>query len=189
MTFSDYFVLMEQLVKNPTPPAPYDQPDYYTYTKLNVARTKRWIQKGVLMDELIEVIQSISRPQHWIIITEPWCGDAAHSVPFIAKMSELNPLITLHIELRDAAPHRIQNYLTNGSQSIPKWIVQDELGMDKWVWGPRPENMQALFLQWKNEGLEFDDIKEQIQQAYNLDAGHTLQQEALSAFKKLFASS
>jgi hypothetical protein len=184
MTFPIYMELMEKVVHEANPPAPYDQSEYHLYTKLNLTRSKRWMRKAELIPALESAVIAIDTPQKWIVLTEPWCGDAAHSVPFIAKLSELNPLIQLQIELRDTEPNRIEQYLTGGSKSIPKWIIQDNQGLDLWVWGPRPANIQELYLGWKKENLTLDEIKEKIQQVYNQDAGRSIQQEYLEYLTK-----
>lgn len=43
----------------------------------------RWFKTGRLLDEMVTLIRQIDQPQHWIVITEPWCGDASHSIPFL----------------------------------------------------------------------------------------------------------
>ena len=184
MTFPQYLKRMEDVVQQEVRPAPYDQADYHQYAKLNLSRTKRWLQKGQLLPELIDAVKALQTPQKWLVITEPWCGDAAHSVPFIALLAELNPLITLSMEHRDAEPFRIEQYLTQGSKSIPKWIIQNAEGEDLWVWGPRPRPIQAQFEAWKAAELSFDAIKEEIQKVYNEDAGQSLQKEFLSFLLK-----
>lgn len=145
MDFQTYLAKFEEILKAATPEAPYTDPDFLDYAKLNLSRSKRWLKTGKLNAETIAAIQSIKVAQTWIVITEPWCGDAAHSVPFIEMMAKENPLITTRYELRDAAPYRIEAYLTNGSKSIPKLIIQDEHGAELSLWGPRPEGCQLFF--------------------------------------------
>ena len=91
MNYLAYKTLFEEILSAETPAAPYDKPDYLNYTKLNQSRMKRWDKHLVLSDAILSKLQEITSPQHWIIITEPWCGDAAHSVPFIELMAQLNP--------------------------------------------------------------------------------------------------
>ena len=64
------------------------------YTQMNVKRLERWMSKGELSAETITTIKAISQPQKWVVITEAWCGDAAHSIGFISKMAASNPLIS-----------------------------------------------------------------------------------------------
>lgn len=179
MNFKEYLAYFEAVLANPEQYPAYTDPEYYNYTKLNWSRNNRWMKRFEVSAELKEKINAIAQPQTWILITEPWCGDAAHSVPQIAKIAELNPQITLDIQLRDTEPFLIDQYLTNGGKSIPKLIVRDAAGKDIFVWGPRPDALQDLFFKLKEEGKEFEEIKEFIQKWYNDDKGDELQKEFL----------
>lgn len=179
MNFQEYLTYFEGVLANPEQYPTYTDPDYYNYTKLNWSRNNRWLKRFEVSEELREKMSTIAQPQTWILITEPWCGDAAHSVPQIAKIADLNPQITLDIQLRDTEPFLIEQYLTNGGKSIPKLIVRDAEGKDLFVWGPRPDALQDLFLKFKEEGKEFEEIKEFIQKWYNDDKGDELQKEFL----------
>lgn len=137
----------------------------------------RWLKKGELSATFVETVKGISQPQQWIVITEPWCGDAAHSVPFIQLAAELNPLISVDYELRDAEPFRINEYLTGGSKSIPKLIIRDSQGADLATWGPRPVACQKLFDRLKAENADFEQQKIATQQWYNADKGQSVQAE------------
>lgn len=158
----------------------YSDPHFVEYTKLNASRSSRWMKKGVLLPETITFLKSIKSPQHWILITEHWCGDAAHITPFIALMAEQNELIELDIELRDETPFRINKYLTNGGKSIPILIVQDENGKDLFVWGPRPTEAQALAIELKNSDLSAEEKKIPLQNWYNKDKGVSIQYEIVN---------
>jgi hypothetical protein len=124
--------------------APYDDPHYQDYVKLNWSRQQRWLKTGLLNDELALIIQNIKHQQYWTIITEPWCGDAAHILPFLHKLASLNPLITVDYQLRDSEPFSIESYLTGTSELIPKLIIADSVKNDLAVWGPRPAGCQLL---------------------------------------------
>ena len=177
MDFESYLSEFESILNAPSPIAPYDNPDYLDYTKLNWSRMNRWLKKGELSEQLVDTIKGIAQPQQWIVITEPWCGDAAHSVPFLYLAAQLNPLVSVDYELRDAAPFRINDYLTNGSKSIPKLIIRDGQGNDLAVWGPRPIECQKLFDQLKAEEADFEMQKTALQKWYNEDKGKSLQAE------------
>jgi hypothetical protein len=180
MNFIAYQQLFLDILDNPNPPAPYDNPDYLNYTKLNWSRQERWLKTGVLNDELVTIIQFIGKKQIWIIITEPWCGDAAHTLPFLHRLSELNPLIQVDYQLRDSEPFLINQYLTNGSKSIPKLIITDEDHKELAVWGPRPVGCQLLYEQLVIDHVPMDQKKIALQQWYNADKGVSLQNELIT---------
>ncbi|WP_262248544.1 thioredoxin family protein [Parapedobacter soli] len=185
MDFKSYLTEFGRILDSEEPQPPYDNPDYLDYTKLNWSRMNRWLKKGELSDTLAEMVKGIAQPQQWIVITEPWCGDAAHSVPFIQLAAQLNPLISVDYELRDAEPFRINAYLTNGSKSIPKLIIRDSQGTDLATWGPRPVECQKLFDQLKEENADFERQKVALQQWYNADKGQSVQAELEAILKAL----
>ena len=148
---------------------------------MNWARMNRWLKRFEPTTEMKSVINGIAEEQHWIVITEPWCGDAAHAVPQLYQMVKNNQHIDFEIQLRDATPHLIDDYLTNNGKSIPKLIIRNDVGHDKFIWGPRPAALQAIFESMKDEGKPFEEIKEYIQKWYNDDKGLALQHELIEA--------
>jgi hypothetical protein len=166
--------------------APYDDERFVEYVKLNKSRTKRWERSGKLLSEVNNLIQSIREEQEWIVITEPWCGDAAHIVPFIAKMAELNANISLKIQNRDTEKSEIDNYLTNGGRSIPKLIVRNSSKNDLFVWGPRPKEAQDLYLDQKDDNSKSaTEKKAELQSWYNKNKGEMLQREIAEHLKMI----
>src|SRR5690554_4279348 len=102
MNFHEYKAYFESIISKEASEQqePYDNPDYLDYTKINWSRMNRWFKTGKLSVAVLEIIKKINKPQHWIVITEPWCGDAAHNIPFIEMMASQNPLISISYELR-----------------------------------------------------------------------------------------
>lgn len=185
MTFREYLDYFESIINKGADEqlAPYNDPMYYDYTKLNWARTNRWLKTGELTVEMIDTIMAIDEPQQWIIITEPWCGDAAHSVPFLHMAGELNDNITVSYELRDSEPLRINEYLTNGGKSIPKLIIRDKEGNDIATWGPRPADCQKVYDTLMAEKADFEKVKTELQIWYNLNKGKDIQEELVELLK------
>lgn len=177
MNFESYLAEFERILHASSPVPPYDKPDYLDYTKLNWSRMNRWLKKGEVSEQLVDAVKRITQPQQWVVITEPWCGDAAHSVPFIQLAAQFNPLVAIDYELRDAPPFRINEYLTNGGKSIPKLLVRDIQGNDLAIWGPRPVECQKLFDQLNAAGADFETQKIALQKWYNEDRGTSLQAE------------
>ena len=185
MTFKEYLNNFQTIIDTPQQDQaePYTDSFYLEYTQLNWTRMNRWLKKADLNAELVKAIESIRESQTWIVIAEPWCGDAAHNVPFIQKLAELNPNITISYELRDSEPFRINDYLTNGSKSIPKLIVRDEQGKDILVWGPRPAGCQKIYTEMSAQKANHDQINIEVQKWYNANKGVELQEELLQSFK------
>lgn len=179
MTFQEYTAYFQGILERAESEqvAPYDAPGYMEYTKLNWSRMKRWLKMGELSDGLLRTVARIDTPQNWIAITEPWCGDAAHNIPFIEMVARENPLITLTYQLRDSEPFLIDQYLTNGTKSIPKLVIRNADGKDLGTWGPRPANCQEIYTRLTAERADFETVNIAIQKWYNANKGVDVQRE------------
>lgn len=180
MTFDEYLIHFGDILAQPEKHERYNNEEYLQYAKMNWTRMSRWTKRFEPSEAMKRYVDSITEEQHWIVITEPWCGDAAHSVPQIYQMVKNNPNIDLDIQLRDSEPFLIDDYLTNGGKSIPKLIIRNDVGHDKAVWGPRPEALQHVFETMKADNQPFEDIKEALQKWYNDDKGVAIQNELLA---------
>lgn len=176
MNFQQYSEHFERILHSPAPEAPYNDPAFYNYVKLNWSRMNRWLKKGVLSPELKDALTNMA-PQKWIVLLEPWCGDAAQIVPFIELMQRSTDRIVVDYQLRDEAPFLIESYLTNGGKAIPKLIAQDSNGNDVFVWGPRPAACQQLNDELKELHVPVEELKIALQNWYNEDEGRELQKE------------
>ena len=174
--YQDYFhsIINQEITSNPS-----NKENHLMYTKLNLSRFNRWLKLGEIHLENKKTILAISEPQEWIIISEPWCGDAAHSVPFIIKLASYNPLINVQFQLRDSENSEIESYLTNGTKSIPILIARKN-GMDIFRWGPRPIPCQSFIEEFKKSNPTFDQLKEYTQKWYNKNKGIHIQNEICS---------
>lgn len=183
MNFQTYTDLFERVKNGNTSDLPYTDA-LNDYTILNKSRQERWIKKGELLEETVSILRALDRKQHWVLITEPWCGDAAHVVPFIHLMAEQNALIDLELQLRDS-DSEIDQYLTNGSKSIPVLIVRDEDGKDLFQWGPRPESATKIHLKNKDLDIPQEQKKVELQQWYNTNKGEEIQREIICLLRNL----
>lgn len=146
---------------------------YINYTELSLQRMKRWEKIGKINPELAEKIKTIQQEQTWLVITEAWCGDAAHALPFIEKLAGLNPKIELKIVLRDENEELMNQFLTRGGKSIPKLIAYDKKRKEVlFTWGPRPEEAMQLVMKEKElKGELNEEFREKLQQWFNKDKG------------------
>lgn len=181
MNFAQYLAHFESILESTSTLPPYDDAQYINFVKLNWSRMQRWLKNAEVSKVASIALNNIIGKQKWILITEPWCGDAAHSVPLIALMSQINPNITLEIQLRDT-DSEIEKYLTNGGKSIPKLIIRDEQDIDLATWGPRPVACQQIYKESTESGITHDDLILILQKWYNKDKGVSIQQEILELF-------
>ena len=74
--------------------------------------------------------------RHLLVLSADWCGDAANTVPVLARLADLVPAIELRILERDRYPLVMNQYLTNGTRSIPLAIALDANFVELGHWGP-----------------------------------------------------
>jgi hypothetical protein len=78
-----------------------------------------------------------------LVIAEDWCGDASNTIPILAKLTDVTPGLEVRIVQRDQHPELMDQYLTNGSRSIPIVIALDAELREIGHWGPRPAVLQS----------------------------------------------
>jgi len=180
-TYESYLKNFEKWVENKETSSENPTEALVEFTKLNLARTQRIHKTIAINPELKGVVEGLQHHYTWVVITEAWCGDSAQNLPVIAEIAKLNPeKIKLHILLRDENLKLMDQYLTNGARAIPKlFAVNDTLGTDAFVWGPRPASAQELLIAWKKnpEGKFWDDFEKELHGWYAKDKGQSLQQE------------
>jgi len=180
-TYEAYRTFLDELLAEGKTTGPNQSESMINYATLNQRRMRKWDKIGKLTPELTTRLLQISSPTTWLVITEGWCGDAAQNLPFLNKMAELNPNITLKLVLRDEHPELMDEFLTNGGRSIPKVIGLDESLNVLGSWGPKPIPMQKEFLENKvsqeRTGKEFTEY---LHLWYAKDKGLTLQNEILA---------
>lgn len=177
LTWKEYIQRFEDILSGTFTNEIYAKEAYRDFVKMNNSRMNRWLKNAELKEELITNIRAINEKQNWYLITEPWCGDAAHSVPLIYLMSQINENMQLHIVLRDDNLEFIDQYLTNGGRSIPKLVARNGNGEDIFVWGPRPKDLAVIHAKLKAENADFDTINQTLQTWYNHNKGVDIQQE------------
>lgn len=176
---TDYYTFVQELAEKNQTTGENQTESYINYTKLSASRMKRWKKIGKVLPEMELAIKKIQKKQNWLVLTESWCGDAAHAFMFIQKMADLNEHIHLDWKLRDENLELMDRYLTNGGRSIPKLIAFDEHGNELFNWGPRPQHIQESLNKMRADNLPFDQILIESQKLYNEDKGESMQREIL----------
>lgn len=179
MDYAQYNLLFKQLVEEERTTGEQSQ-EKIDYTKLNFSRTKRLDKTAQIPEENIADFKNIPNKQTWLVISEPWCGDAAQTLPFLNKIAQLSKSIDLKIVLRDENPELMDQFLTNGSQSIPIVMMVDEDMNVLQTFGPRSKAATKLVSDYKTEhGVIDDAFKEMIQVWYNNDKGISIVNDIL----------
>ncbi|WP_035483757.1 thioredoxin family protein [Gaetbulibacter saemankumensis] len=176
MSYADYRDLVRQLVEDKSTTGADKSESFVDLTKLNNNRMKRWDKTLKISDEHKFKIIDFNHSVTWLMIAESWCGDAAHVLPVINKIAELNDDIDLKIVLRDDNPELMDQFLTNGARSIPKMIMIDnETGDVIETYGPRPTEATNFVTRYKNKyGKLTAEFKEDLQHWYNQNKGQNI---------------
>jgi len=176
LSYQDYRTLLSRLVEENATTGTNQSEALINYTALNDRRMKRWDKTVKISDEDIDAIKNATVNQTWIVLTESWCGDAAHVIPVINKVAELNTGINLQLVMRDENEQLMDLFLTNGGKSIPKLIQFDNT--TKTVlnsYGPRPTEATKLVNDFKKKhGTLTAEFKEDLQRWYNKDKGQNV---------------
>ncbi|WP_136466744.1 thioredoxin family protein [Flagellimonas onchidii] len=173
MNYASYRDLVSDLAKNRQTTGEEQLESLINYTELNDRRMKRWDKTLKIPTEVQEKISRINSKLTFLVLSESWCGDAAPSLPVLNKIAELNPNIDLKIVLRDENLKLMDEFLTNGSRSIPKVMVFDEHAQEViGEWGPRPSIATQMVEDYKKEHGHLDaQFKQDLQVWYNKDKG------------------
>merc|ERR1711976_810827 len=86
MSYDEYRTLVTSLVEQQSTTGNEKTEALVDYTKMNDRRMKRWDKTVRLSDDAIEKITAYTKNVTWLVLTESWCGDAAHIMPVINKV-------------------------------------------------------------------------------------------------------
>jgi hypothetical protein len=154
------------------------------YITLNETRMNRLDKTIKLTDKTSYKLQHLTEKYTFYVLSEGWCGDAAQIVPIINIMCEATKLIDLKIIFRDENLDIMDQYLTNGTQSIPKLVIFNANDEEIAVWGPRPEPAANIIIENKKlHGKVTEDGVTALQLWYAKDKGVTIQEEILNFIK------
>lgn len=143
ISFDEYMDVSKDKVENPVP-----GDDYNEYYELGLQRMERTLKTFNMNDEMLSRLKSKNFGGKILIISEPWCGDASATVPAVSKFFEAAGN-EVRIFLRDSDQSLIDQFLTDGTQSIPKILILNEDLTVKNVWGPRPKQGLELLKKFR----------------------------------------
>ena len=115
-----------------------------------------------------------------LVIAADWCGDAANTVPVLARLAELVRGMELRVLDRDSFPEAMDAYRTNGTRSIPIAIGLDADFKELGHWGPRPAALQAWVISNKKM-IPSPQRYAYARKWYAKDKGETTLRELLAA--------
>ncbi|WP_318310584.1 thioredoxin family protein [Flagellimonas crocea] len=181
MDYPRYRELVRQLAIMEKTTGPEQSEARIGYTKLGDRRMSRWDKTFKVPEGIQQSLESLDKELVFLALTESWCGDAAASLPIIHKIAEASPNITLKVVLRDESLDLMDTFLTNGSRSIPKVILLDQVN-DEIIaeWGPRPSIATQMVEDFKKgHGKLTDEFKQELQVWYNKNKGQNILEDIL----------
>ena len=142
---------------------------------------KRLDKTMKIEEDVLEKFQQYHKNVTWLVLTESWCGDAAHAMPVMNKLVEQAKNLDLKILYRDENKELMNRFLTNGTMSIPKLIAFDnetqEVIND---WGPSPLIIMNKTKEFKAaHGTLTPEFKKEIQVWYNQNKGKCIASDLL----------
>jgi hypothetical protein len=178
MDYGAYKELLERLLKEGRTTGHEQGEEKIANAKVNFQRMLRVERDIMLNDELSTALEAVKGKYTWVVITEGWCADTAQQMPVFAEVSAKFPAVSLCLLLRDDNPQVMDQYLTNGTRSIPKLIsIERDTLKEVFVWGPRPVELQDMILKLKKENASKEQKGLLLQKWYNTDKTQSLQLE------------
>ena len=176
ISYQEYKDLVKQKVVENTTTGNEKTEVLAEYTKLNDKRMKRWDKTVKVPNDVRDQIVAFEEKVTWLILTESWCGDAAHIMPVMNKIAELNSNIEFKVVLRDENDELMNQFLTNGGRSIPKLImINNETEDVVDTYGPRPSEATQMVNDYKKiHGKLTPEFKEDLQMWYNKNKGQNI---------------
>jgi hypothetical protein len=187
LSYNTYRILIDDLLAKGKTTGPDQTSAMINYTKMNVQRMKRLDKTVEIAENLLKAVKDLNQHYTWLVLTEAWCGDAAQILPVLNKIGENSDgKISVRHILRDQNLEIMDAHSTNFNRAIPKLIVLNDSLTEVTQWGPRPEKLQNLFLEWKTEpNTTKQDWAKKIHAWYAKDKTVEIQEDLLGIIKLL----
>jgi len=141
-----------------------------------------------ISEALVAEAAALGRGFRLLVISEDWCGDAANTVPVLARWAEMTTNVALRMVRRDEQLDLMDAYLTGSSRSIPVVIVCTEAMEELGHWGPRPSELQAWVMERKRSGAG-PELYPEVRRWYAKDKGESTLREVLVVMGEPIAGS
>ena len=172
-------------------PAPIDRASdwdagiaFETFLPTADKNTDLWSRTGRLPTPPDVLARVAAVPGAWrlLVLSEDWCGDAANTVPVLARLADEAPTLDLRLLARDGHLDLMDEHLTGErrSRSIPVALLLDADGREHAWWGPRPAPLQAWFLSPEAQALATDERYRELRKWYARDRGRTTLDEVVT---------
>ena len=188
MDYKSYRLLIDSLLAEDKTTGDNHSKAMLAYTRQNNRRMGRLDRQTQLEADLRKSLSLLKRETIWLVLTEAWCGDAAQSIPVMAKAADECDA-TLKLILRDENLDLMDRFLTNGARSIPMLLVLDAESKELLgKWGPRPAPAQAMVMHSIASGEDYHDRHHDLHLWYGRDRTKTFQAELNALIQDIIRS-
>lgn len=186
MSFEEYLQLTKDILSEKVSRSGlYLNDSTFRYTGSNLQRMNKVLEFMTLNQKLYNLVSDLNEDWIWVVLSEPWCGDASWGTPALSIIASASEHIDFRILLRDEHPEVMKDYQTAGSDSIPKLIcIRKRDWQVLGTWGPRPQVLQQLVMERKSKpDFDYKESVRAIHAWYEADMGAQIQQELTDLIK------
>ena len=186
ITFEQYMELTKQIAGSTNPVGIYSNPSTHRYTRSNLERMNKVLEYMTVQQKLYNALSDVKEEWVWLVLSEPWCGDASWGTPALYVLSTVTDKIEFRILLRDEHPEIMKAYQTEGSDSIPKLICLRKSGLKELgTWGPRPKALQGIITALRSQpNIDYRESVRALHAWYDADMTHSIQHELIDLVKE-----
>lgn len=141
---------------------------------------EEFFRRAVVPQGLLDRAQALRMGWKLLALSEGWCGDAANTLPYLARLAQASTRLELRVLSRDEHPDLMDAHLTGAARSIPVVLILDDHFREVGWWGPRPALLQEWFLR-EIKGLPQPERYPKLRAWYARDRGRAILSEVLDA--------
>jgi hypothetical protein len=149
---------------------------YAEFTAADTARHALWAgnyaRAPQSADSALRRIAKMRGQWKLLVVAEPWCGDGANSVPYLAWLAERAPNVELRIVRKADAPELLAAHRVDGRVAVPLVVVLDSTYQERGAWIEQPEPLRALVR--SRRGMDAEETHDQVVAWYAADAGRAM---------------
>ncbi|MDO4763225.1 MAG: thioredoxin family protein [Flavobacteriaceae bacterium] len=153
ISFEEYLQKTEDIVNKNEADLTEEEKGMLEYYKLGVQRMNRMLKVYKPDENQLKTLEEKQFKGKFLVISEGWCGDAGQTVPAVSLFFKGKNEV--RVIYRDENPELIDQFLTNGTRSIPIVVILNENDEVITHWGPRPAYGTELLKKHKANPEEY----------------------------------
>ncbi|HEX7120966.1 MAG TPA: thioredoxin family protein [Gemmatimonadaceae bacterium] len=102
------------------------------------------VRRAAVSPDALRRVRTLHGAWHLLVLTEDWCSDGVHTLPFLARLSQLTLNLDLRVLGRDRHPALMDEHKSGHARAIPVVMILDDECIERGWWASRPSELQAL---------------------------------------------